>query len=84
MVVPVIPVLGTLRQEAHEFEVSLGYCGNILLAWTTVVLSFCENIAHLARLCCQDNNILWDYLIKPIYLTCCPSVCLDCPSAACL
>lgn len=29
MVVPVIPVLGTLRQEAHEFEVSLGYCGTI-------------------------------------------------------
>lgn len=38
MVVPVIPVLGAPRQEAHESEVSLGYCGNILLAWTTVVL----------------------------------------------
>lgn len=37
MVVPVIPVLGALRQEAHESEVSLGYCGTI---------SFCENIAH--------------------------------------
>lgn len=38
MVGPVIPVLGAPRQEAHESEVSLGYCGNILLAWTTVVL----------------------------------------------
>lgn len=59
MVVPVIPVLGTLRQEAHEFEVSLGYCGNILLAWTTVVLSFRENIAHpLGLNLCQTAKII--------------------------